>query len=260
VRILMATLFLLPTLSLSSEEEQDPMPASAKRTVAQHDREVQRLKERYLSDLAEIREDTLRDLERDMEKTTRRGDLEGALAIKEKITALEEQEEEIAEAPTDFLGNAVRGSSSPGTLYVMADERSVVRVNGEKVLQTYDYHRLYEAPNISIGPGDTVAVEYTNEHGPGGVTLAFVTREGFGFGSKEGRWKVCSETAPTAEQVCTGVEAQRIPSDGYDQHRVRRSSRVASQRIQAPGEIGTFVLAIVVQRSDFSEVQQDGDE
>jgi len=106
VRILMATLFLLPTLSLSSEEEQDPMPASAKRTVAQHDREVQRLKERYLSDLAEIREDTLRDLERDMEKTTRRGDLEGALAIKEKITALEEQEEEIAEAPTDFLGNA----------------------------------------------------------------------------------------------------------------------------------------------------------
>jgi len=66
VRILMATLFLLPTLSLSSEEEQDPMPASAKRTVAQHDREVQRLKERYLSDLAEIREDTLRDLERDM--------------------------------------------------------------------------------------------------------------------------------------------------------------------------------------------------
>jgi len=102
----MATLFLLPILSLSSEEEQDPMPASAKRTVAQHDREVQRLKERYLSDLAEIREDTLRDLERDMEKTTRRGDLEGALAIKEKIEALEEQEAEIAEAPTDFLGNS----------------------------------------------------------------------------------------------------------------------------------------------------------
>jgi len=85
-------------------EETSKLPSTAQRLVDRHDHALAELRERYLADVADLREDVTHDLERELKKTTRRGDLEGALAIKEKITALKEQEEAIAEAPTDFLG------------------------------------------------------------------------------------------------------------------------------------------------------------
>jgi len=68
-------------------EEEVELPRGAERAIERYEREV-----------ADAREDLLESLDRELERATKRGELEVALAIKAK-------KEEFAGGETDFLGN-----------------------------------------------------------------------------------------------------------------------------------------------------------
>jgi len=84
--LLLTSAFLHFSGVVFAEEEEVELPRGAERAIERYEREV-----------ADAREDLLESLDRELERATKRGELEVALAIKAK-------KEEFAGGETDFLG------------------------------------------------------------------------------------------------------------------------------------------------------------
>lgn len=84
-RLLLTLLILVPILP--AQDEAPPLSPTAQRAVAQFDRAEARAKADYDAAMAKATDDLLEDLEREKTRATKRGDLDGALAIDAVIKA-----------------------------------------------------------------------------------------------------------------------------------------------------------------------------
>lgn len=98
--VLILTCMIVCIMPLMAEED---MPSSVQRAIASYERDVQRAQEAYDAALEEARGDLREEFEEEIERYTRRGDLDTALAIRERCNAILEGEdgEPTAEAPEE---------------------------------------------------------------------------------------------------------------------------------------------------------------
>ena len=74
--------------------QESNLPKSAEKAIEKYQKKTESIREKALKELTEEREDLLKVLEKEVQRATRRGDLDGALVLRELIESVGEESDE----------------------------------------------------------------------------------------------------------------------------------------------------------------------
>lgn len=154
IRTTVAIFAILPAIWAGEATEATKLPTAVQRKVDRFDRNVERLKQRFLADYKSELDDLTREMERDMNDTTRRGDLDGALAIR---AALEELRAKSPE--TDILGNMVE--PTPAKTSRSGSNRVIPGMAGK-----YRFTNLESGSTFRLVINDNGTYDFNNRNEP----------------------------------------------------------------------------------------------
>lgn len=103
MRMIAIFLMILPLATVWAEEVD--LPSSTDRVISKYDKAVEKARDAYLKAITEAKEDLADSMADEIEKVTKKGDLQTALAIQEKAGEM------AAAAPEGYLAVAVDGDS-----------------------------------------------------------------------------------------------------------------------------------------------------
>lgn len=106
MRYLLIAIFMLPALLIAEDKKKTELPSAVLKAVKLHETKCDKAEQAYLAAVQKSQDALVKSLDSEIKRATRKGDLDGALAIK----ALKEKT--VAEGvATDMLGNLITPKS-----------------------------------------------------------------------------------------------------------------------------------------------------
>ena len=121
--IALAFIFAFNALSVVEAEEQVELSADVRRALASMDKDLQKAKEDYRSDVDKIIAKTTKSLERELQTQTKRGELDQVLLIKEKLAEIRSY------APKDLFGEPIEPKHAALLVSVPGNGKSEVLIH-----------------------------------------------------------------------------------------------------------------------------------
>lgn len=257
--IIFSIIFIFAIVANTEEVEESKLTSTTKRIVDNFEADIANAKIEFDKAIQKAKDKMAASLEREMKSVMRKGDLNGATAIKslqDKLvnrTGLEEK---------DMFGNTIEKEPAQGTVqgtfYIKADEFSQVYINGKRVIETTNHRKVFKT-DMTLKPGDVLVVSYTNKSGGGGVTAGYLHSNGIGYSTQSSKWRVIKADNPASisvEDIKNGLKVISATSNEDDRSDIKASTKLDAETLESsPNAVGTFILATVVAENDFQQVK-----